>query len=66
MGIGQGTQVKINGLDGIYVVMDKMHSRWENKIDIYMGTDVERARNWGNKTLKIKYRVKREANTKDE
>ncbi|MGJ8736395.1 3D domain-containing protein [Zobellia laminariae] len=66
LGIGQGTQVKINGLDGIYVVMDKMHSRWENKIDIYMGTDVERARNWGNKTLKIKYRVKREANTKDE
>ncbi len=66
LGLGQGTQVKIKGLDGIYVVMDKMNSRWKNKIDVYMGTDVEKARDWGKKKLKIEYRVKREANIKEE
>ncbi|MUH36789.1 hypothetical protein D9O36_13120 [Zobellia amurskyensis] len=66
LGLDRGTQVKIKGLDGIYVVMDKMNSRWKNKIDVYMGTDVEKARDWGKKKIKIEYRVKREADIKEE
>ncbi|OWW25674.1 hypothetical protein B4Q04_08700 [Zobellia sp. OII3] len=66
LGLEQGSHVKIQGLDGFYTVMDKMHSRWKNKIDIYMGTDIAKARKWGRKKLKIKYRVKRETNTDNE
>lgn len=46
-GLTYGTKVKIPGLSGIYVVLDKMAARWTNKIDIYMGHDVQRARDWG-------------------
>ncbi|MBT9189174.1 MULTISPECIES: 3D domain-containing protein [Zobellia] len=66
LGLERGTHVKIPGLEGVYVVMDKMNSRWKNKIDVYMGSDVDKARDWGKKKLKIRYRVKREADIKKE
>ncbi len=66
LGFEPGTQVKIHGLEGIYEVRDKMHSRWRNKIDVYMGSDVQKAREWGMKKVKIEYRVKREDNTQSE
>ena len=46
-GLTHGTRVKIEGLDGTYIVRDKMASRWRNKIDIFMGKNVEAAREWG-------------------
>ncbi|ROO25926.1 3D domain-containing protein [Salinisphaera orenii] len=46
-GLTHGARVKIEGLPGVYVVRDKMASRWNNKIDIYMGKDVQAAREWG-------------------
>lgn len=46
-GLTHGTKVKIEGLSGVYVVRDKMAPRWTNKIDIYMGRNVSKARNWG-------------------
>ncbi|WP_353248737.1 hypothetical protein [Salinisphaera sp. T31B1] len=46
-GLTHGTRVKIEGLPGVYVVRDKMNSRWRKKIDIYMGKDVAAARQWG-------------------
>ena len=46
-GLTHGTRVKIEGLPGVYVVRDKMASRWRKKIDIYMGKDVQAAREWG-------------------
>ncbi|MGN8159798.1 3D domain-containing protein [Salinisphaera sp. RV14] len=46
-GLTHGTKVKIQGLPGVYVVRDKMAARWTNKIDIYMGHDVAKARDWG-------------------
>lgn len=46
-GLTHGARVKIEGLPGVYVVRDKMNSRWSNKIDIYMGKDVAAAREWG-------------------
>ncbi|MDZ7787671.1 MAG: hypothetical protein U5K73_05960 [Halofilum sp. (in: g-proteobacteria)] len=52
-GLGHMTEVKIEGLDGTWIVRDKMNKRWEKKIDIFMGTDVERAREWGKRTVTI-------------
>ncbi|MGM0564149.1 MAG: 3D domain-containing protein [Pseudomonadota bacterium] len=48
-GLDHETEVKIEGLSGYYVVRDKMNKRWDEKIDIFMGTDVEAAREWGKK-----------------
>lgn len=55
MGLTHNTRVKIEGLEGIYLVKDKMHSRWRNKIDIYMGVDVRKARRWGVQKVNILY-----------
>lgn len=54
-GLVYNTPVKIDGLSGIFFVKDKMHHRWRNKIDIYMGVDVEKAKNWGRKKIIIQY-----------
>jgi 3D (Asp-Asp-Asp) domain-containing protein len=57
-GLTHNTQVKIEGFEGIYVVNDKMHPKWRNKIDIYFGTDIEAARDWGRRKVKIHYLCK--------
>lgn len=54
-GLDYNTPVKIEGFDGIFVVKDKMHHRWSNKIDIYMGKDVQKAKKWGRKKVEILY-----------
>ncbi len=54
-GLKHNTPVKINGLDGIYYVKDRMHGRWKNRIDIYMGIDVKAAKTWGRKKISIHY-----------
>jgi 3D (Asp-Asp-Asp) domain-containing protein len=54
-GLKYNTRVKIKGFRGEYLVKDKMHYRWKNKIDIYMGEDVKRARKWGRKKIEIYY-----------
>jgi len=46
-------EVRIEGLPGRYRVLDKMAKRWHQKIDIYMGTNVQAARAWGRKTVRI-------------
>ncbi|CEO37836.1 hypothetical protein C0Z01_14435 [Photobacterium kishitanii] len=53
MGLKRGSKVKISGLPGEYVVLDKMHHRWSRKIDIYMGKDVRAAKNWGKRRVTI-------------
>ena len=40
LGLSRGVRVRIDGLPGEYVVLDKMAKRWSKKIDIYMGEDV--------------------------
>jgi 3D (Asp-Asp-Asp) domain-containing protein len=57
LGLKHNTLVIIEGLDGLYLVKDKMHTRWKNHIDIYMGNDVKAAKEWGRKRLKIKFRL---------
>ncbi|MDZ7828809.1 MAG: 3D domain-containing protein [Halofilum sp. (in: g-proteobacteria)] len=52
-GLDHMTKVRIEGLEGTYIVRDKMNKRWEKKIDIFMGTDVKAAREWGKRTVTI-------------
>ena len=58
LGMKKDTYVYIEGLNGIYLVKDRMHERWKNKIDIYMGTDIISAKRWGRKKVNIHYRIK--------
>lgn len=52
-GLSHNTPVIIEGFEGVYLVKDKMHYRWKNKIDIYMGEDIEEALKFGRRKLKI-------------
>lgn len=54
-GLTQGVEVQIQGLPGTYVVMDKLHKRWRQRIDIYMGEDVEAAKQWGKQKVTIRW-----------
>jgi 3D (Asp-Asp-Asp) domain-containing protein len=55
LGLEHGSQVRIEGLDGAYTVMDRMASRWNRRIDIYMGTDERAARAWGVREVRIRW-----------
>lgn len=55
LGLTNGAKVKIQGLPGIYEVRDKMNKRWKRRIDIYMGNDLKRARNWGKREVTLRW-----------
>jgi 3D (Asp-Asp-Asp) domain-containing protein len=55
VGLDRHTPVKIEGVPGVYLVLDKMHKRWEKRIDIYMGHDLEAARAWGKRQVEISW-----------
>ncbi len=57
MGLTHNTMVRIDTFPDTFYVKDKMHRRWRNRIDIYMGKDVKKARAWGKKKLIICYAV---------
>lgn len=57
LGLKHNTPVKIEGLEGVYLVKDKMHYRWSKRIDIYMGVDVKAAKQWGRKRVCIEYGI---------
>lgn len=59
-GLKHNTPVVIEGFKGIYLVKDKMHFKWRNHIDIYMGEDIEAAREWGRRKVCIDYRLPNE------
>lgn len=54
-GLKHQTPVKIEGFEGVFIVNDKMHPRWRNKIDIYMGADKEKALEWGRRKVEIAF-----------
>lgn len=54
-GLTHQTPVKIEGFEGVFVVNDKMHPRWRNKIDIYMGADKQKALKWGRRKVEIAF-----------
>jgi 3D (Asp-Asp-Asp) domain-containing protein len=46
-GLDHRVEVKIDGLSGTWTVLDRTASRHRNRIDIYMGIDVQAALEWG-------------------
>ena len=54
-GLTHGTEVTIEGLEGTFIVRDKMNKRWEEKIDIFMGHNRSAAREWGKQTVTINW-----------
>ena len=56
LGLGHRSRVRIEGLPGEYEVLDKLAKRWKRRIDIYMGEDVEAARQWGKREVTIRWR----------
>ncbi|MED5389316.1 MAG: hypothetical protein VX793_10720 [Pseudomonadota bacterium] len=57
MGLGYDAEVTIDGLPGTWRVKDKMHWRWKKKIDIYMGEDLQAAREWGRRKVTITFQA---------
>lgn len=55
IGLSHGVEVSIDGIDGKYTVLDKMNKRWRRKIDIYMGKDIEKAKEWGKRRVVIRW-----------
>jgi 3D (Asp-Asp-Asp) domain-containing protein len=55
LGLREGVSIRIEGLDGEWKVGDRMAARWTRKIDIYMGDDVERAKQWGVRKVNISW-----------
>jgi len=60
-GLKHGTMVRIDTFTDTFYINDKMHRRWKNRIDIYMGKDAEMAKEWGRKKVKIEFAVLRES-----
>ena len=54
-GLKHRDKVRISGMDGEFEVLDKMHRRWEKKIDIYMGKDRRKALRFGRKRVTISW-----------
>ncbi len=53
LGLRHNTRVTIEGFEGYYLVKDKMNKRWTQRIDIYMGNDIQAARQWGIRQVRI-------------
>jgi 3D (Asp-Asp-Asp) domain-containing protein len=53
LGLRRGVRVRIDGLPGEWVVLDRMPSRWTRRIDLYMGRDVEAALAFGRREVRI-------------
>lgn len=54
-GLKHRSKVRIKGLKGEFVVLDKMNKRWEKKIDIYMGKDLKKAFKWGRRKVELEW-----------
>lgn len=55
-GLDHGTEVRIEGLEGKWTVLDRTASRHRQRIDIYMGKDVAAARQWGIRKVTMRWR----------
>lgn len=55
-GLTHGQRVRIRGLEGEFVVLDKMSRRWKRHVDIYMHKDIRGARKWGRRKVTLSWR----------
>ncbi len=56
-GLKHGSKVRIKGLAGEYLVLDKMNKRWKKRIDIYMGKDRRKAFKWGRRKVELHWNI---------
>ncbi len=56
-GLKHGSKVRIKGLSGEYLVLDKMNKRWKKRIDIYMGKDRRKAFKWGRRKVELRWSI---------
>ena len=54
-GLRRGQRVRIHGLKGEFLVLDKMPRRWNRRIDIYMHKDLRAARKWGRRRVQMSW-----------
>lgn len=59
LGLKHRAMVRIEGLEGEFMVLDKMNRRYRQRIDIFMGIDVPLAREWGRQKRTITWKVPR-------
>jgi len=52
-GLHHKRRVRIQGFKGEFLVLDRTPAQWQNTVDIFMGGDVDKARHFGRKQLKI-------------
>lgn len=55
LGLGHNVEVKIDGFEGTYLVRDKLNKRFTKRIDIYMGIDVDAAKQFGKQSAVIRW-----------
>ncbi|MCK5813922.1 MAG: 3D domain-containing protein [Cocleimonas sp.] len=56
-GLKHGSKVRIDGLSGEYLVLDKMNKRWRKRIDIYMGKNRKKAFKWGRRKVELRWNI---------
>jgi 3D (Asp-Asp-Asp) domain-containing protein len=56
-GLKHGSKVRIKGLSGEYLVLDKMNKRWKKRIDIYMGKNRHKAFQWGRRKVELRWSI---------
>jgi 3D (Asp-Asp-Asp) domain-containing protein len=56
-GLKHGSKVRIKGLSGEYLVLDKMNKRWKKRIDIYMGKNRQKAFKWGRRKVELRWNI---------
>jgi len=54
-GLKRGTKIRIDGVEGEWTVLDRTPSRYKNRIDLYMGVDVQAARQWGRRKVTVRW-----------
>ena len=65
LGITHNSMMTIGSMTDTFYVKDKMNRRWRNRIDIYMGKDVKKAREWGVQKLFICYAIPKDSTQKN-
>jgi 3D (Asp-Asp-Asp) domain-containing protein len=53
LGMRRGARVRIEGLPGVFLVLDRMPPQWQRRIDIHMGESVDAAKQWGRREVRI-------------
>jgi len=59
LGLVHGRKVRIEGLEGEWVVRDRMARRWKRRIDVYLGEDLGAAQRFGLRRVRIHWQEPR-------